>query len=149
MKIELRREFFSDESTIGRLYIDGHYFCYTLEDTCREINGKTFPGCKVQNETAIPRGEYQVIIDYSQHFHRELPHILNVPYFDGVRIHAGNSARDTEGCVLLGRTRNVNWIGQSQAAFIEFFDKFEQAYNHHEGITILITNAEEPNANHP
>lgn len=141
MNLVVKREFFSDESTVGRLYIDGAFECFTLEDTCRETDGKTFPSCKIQDETAIPRGTYQVIIDFSDHFHRELPHILEVPCYSGVRIHAGNSAKDTEGCLLVGRTRNVNWIGQSQAAFHDLMDKLEQAYNHCEQVFITIEDA--------
>ena len=94
-KVEIKRTFKGAEYTIGKLYIDGAYFCDTLEDTVRT-------GEKIAGKTAIPAGTYKVKMTWSPRFKRYLPEILNVPNFSGVRIHAGNSALDTEGCVLLG-----------------------------------------------
>ena len=81
---------FSEKSTIGKLVVDDTFFCYTLEDKDRYL--ETNPDGKVYGETAIPRGKYQVVIDYSQRFKRELPRLLHVPGFEGVRIHPGNYA---------------------------------------------------------
>lgn len=95
MKVEVKRTFKGTEYTIGKLYIDGHYLCDTLEDTVRN-------GGKIAGKTAIPAGTYKVKKTMSPRFKKVLPEILNVPGFTGVRIHAGNTAIDTDGCLLLG-----------------------------------------------
>src|SRR5690348_2405952 len=94
MKLKLIREEFTDESTIGRLYVDDVFECYILEDVVRDE--------KIQNETAIPYGTYEVEITYSPKFGRYLPMLLNVPNYTGIRIHPGNTAKDTDGCLLTG-----------------------------------------------
>ena len=105
--IELRRVGFFKWSTIGKLSIGDQFSCYTLEDLDRQVryDGSILPwssDLKVAGETAIPYGEYEVIIDKSERFGKMMPHILNVPDFNGVRIHSGNTDKDTEGCILLG-----------------------------------------------
>lgn len=130
MKLLLVRDTFTDISTTGKLYVDGKFECYSLEDVVREQ--------KVFGETAIPYGTYQVILDLSYRFKRILPHILDVPNFDGVRIHIGNSAENTRGCILVGMTRKQDWIGQSQIAFKFLMEKLEEAYDKKESITIEI-----------
>jgi hypothetical protein len=121
MKLELKRFEFGDTFTIGKFYIDGIYHCYTLEDKVRE-------GKKINGQTAIPNGTYDVIVDVSTRFGKSLPHILNVPNFTGVRIHAGNTSKDTEGCILLGHTwAGKDFIGNSKIAFNSFFEKLEKA----------------------
>lgn len=121
MKIKVKRYEFRDTYTVGRMYIDDVYFCYTLEDKVRE-------GEKVNGQTAIPTGTYNVIIDVSTRFGKQLPHILNVPNFTGVRIHAGNTSKDTEGCILLGHTyAGKDFIGNSKSAFDVFFEKLKEA----------------------
>ena len=87
MNLTLYRHTYSSVSTIGDLFIDGQYFCKTLEDTDRKLE---CDGEKVYGKTAIPRGAYNVIIDWSPRFKRELPHVLDVPGFEGIRIHSGN-----------------------------------------------------------
>lgn len=96
MQIKINRIFKGTEYTIGRLELDGKYFCDTLEDRVRPS------GEKVRGETAIPAGNYEVILNWSPRFKCVLPMVLDVPGFSGVRIHAGNCAADTEGCVLVG-----------------------------------------------
>ena len=121
MKIEVKRYDFKDNYTVGRLYIDGVYFCYTLEDVVRQ-------GAKVDGQTAIPTGTYNVIINHSNRFNRDLPLLENVPNFTGVRIHSGNTDKDTDGCILLGQTyAGQDFIGNSKAAFDVFFDKLKAA----------------------
>lgn len=116
MNLRLERFEYGPDYTIGRLYIDNQYFCYTLEDKVRKV--------KVPKETAIPAGKYKVVVDESSRFGREMPHILDVPNFEGVRIHSGNTKEDTEGCILLGNTWNgVGFVGQSRQAFEEFFHR--------------------------
>jgi hypothetical protein len=112
MELKLIRETKTNDSTIGKLYINEIYHCYTLEDTEREI--------KVQNVTAIPKGRYEVIVNFSNRFQQQMPLLLKVPNFEGVRIHWGNYSKDTEGCILLGTTKAVNMIGNSRTAYAKF-----------------------------
>ena len=94
--------------TIGKMYIDGDYFCDTLEDRVRDINknGKFDNGeVKVAGETAIPYGRYQVVVNMSPRFKRELPRLLNVPNFEGILIHRGNTDKDSSGCILVGENK--------------------------------------------
>lgn len=105
MKITVVREQMSDEFTLGKMSVDGMFFGYTCEDKDRKLEDG---GEKIQNETAIPRGTYRVINSFSNHFQRELPELLDVPGYSGVRIHGGNGPADTEGCILLGRVRTAD-----------------------------------------
>lgn len=119
MKIEIKRLHKTKLSTIGELTIEGVFECYTLEDTERDV--------KIKGETAIPKGTYKVIINESNRFKRLLPLLIDVPNFEGVRIHSGNSNHDTEGCILVGQTRGDNYIGQSRKAFDKLFKKMQKA----------------------
>lgn len=124
MRLSLTRQKSSPNSTIGALYIDGQFFCFTLEDIVREL-GPNGEG-KVDGRTAIPAGEYSIIIDFSKRFNRPMPHILSVPCFEGVRIHSGNTAADTEGCILLGLTKaGDDRIVQSIAALDSFMEQLK------------------------
>jgi len=134
MILELIRKWFSDNSTIGELFVDGEWFCFSLEDVVRD-------GIKVQGETAIPTGVYSVIINYSLRFKRDMPLLLNVPDFSGIRIHAGNTDEDTEGCILVGQERGVDRIMKSKAAYNALFAKLKAA---EEEITITISNYVRP-----
>ena len=120
MKLTLKRQIFTDKSTIGSLYIDDEFECFTLEDVVRP------PGIKIPGATAILYGSYEVIIDYSNRFARNMPHVLNVPMFEGIRIHSGNTSSDTEGCILLGTLKNTDRIYNSKLAFIKFLRKLEE-----------------------
>ena len=120
MLIEVKRFEFKDTHTVGKMYVDGVYECYTLEDTIRN-------GTKIIGKTAIPIGEYKLIIDASARFKQDMPHILDVPDFTGVRIHAGNTSADTDGCILLGSTwAGKDFIGNSKIAYKKFFDKLKK-----------------------
>jgi hypothetical protein len=121
MKLKVTRVHFLDKCTIGNLSIDGEDTGYfTLEPKVQSP--------KIFGETAIPVGTYKVIIDYSPHFLKNLPLLVDVPEFDGVRIHPGNTEADTEGCVLVGETWNgSDFIGDSRAAFEVVFDKIKSA----------------------
>lgn len=121
-KITVKRDTYNPKNTLGKLYINDVFFCETLEDVVRDINkdgdlddaGET----KVYGETAIPSGAYKMIINMSNRFKKEMPLLLNVKGFDGIRIHSGNTEADTHGCILVGLTRTKdNKIGQSQLAF--------------------------------
>ncbi|MDT4332771.1 DUF5675 family protein [Methylomonas sp. MED-D] len=119
MELNLTRVEFTDESTIGELSINGTFECYTLEDKVRPV--------KVKGMTAIPAGSYEIIINFSERFKKPLPLLLNVPNFDGVRIHPGNSAKDTEGCILVGKSKSADFVGSSRAAFETLFEKLKRA----------------------
>lgn len=100
MKILLKRKKFLEDRTIGELTINGKFKCYTLEDTVRP------EGVKIPGKTAIPAGEYTVIVTHSPTFKRALPLLLNVPGFAGVRIHGGNKPEHTRGCILVAHHFN-------------------------------------------
>lgn len=129
MKLEIKREEFTDKSTIGSLFIDGEFFCYTLEDKVRE------PGIKVYGETAIPFGEFSLTLSWSNRFQCVMPLIYNKPdlsvqdgegvRFDGIRIHSGNKAEHSHGCILVGKTKSKDFIGNSKIAYGEFMDKIK------------------------
>jgi hypothetical protein len=121
MLIEVKRFEFKDTHTIGKMYLDGQYECYTLEDVVRK-------GAKVNGQTAIPTGTYNLIINHSNRFNRDLPLLENVPNFTGVRIHAGNTSAHTEGCILVGTTwSGKDFIGNSRVAFNKLFEKLKKA----------------------
>lgn len=133
MFLELRRYPSSDKCTHGDLYIDGIWECYTLEDVVRDV--------KIQGQTAIPPGYYDIIINWSGRFQKYLPILLNVPYFEGIRIHPGNTADDTEGCILVGMSKDShmdNWIGQSRIAMDKLLPKIAHALDHGESVRLNI-----------
>lgn len=108
MKIKVERHFRGARYTIGRLYLNGEYFCDTLEDPVRDLNkNRVFDGDekKTYGDTAIPYGAYNVILSMSPRFGRILPLLLDVNHFEGIRIHAGNTEKDTLGCILVGENK--------------------------------------------
>ena len=119
MKLLLKRLHKTQNSTIGELSIDGKFECYTLEDVERES--------KIYGKTAIPKGTYEIVMTMSNRFKIVLPLLLKVPNFEGIRIHAGNAAKDTEGCILLGQTRSIDFIGNSKKAMAQFMLKLKKA----------------------
>jgi hypothetical protein len=124
MKLEIiRKEEFPDR-VLGGFYINGSWFAYSLEDTDRRLEDG---GIKIPKETAIPRGRYRVIIDWSNRFKRMMPHILDVPQFTGIRIHDGGVIAepiDTEGCPIVGYKRDPrNNLLESNFAFFDLFDR--------------------------
>lgn len=135
MKLLVVRELFSSISSIGTFYVDGVKECHTLEDRDRHLEDG---GEKVYGQTAIPRGIYGVVIDYSNHFKQPMPHILNVKNFEGVRIHSGNRPEDTEGCILVGVGIGQDVLYNSRQAYERLFNKLEAAEALGEEITIEI-----------
>lgn len=115
MNIIIKRIFKGPDYTIGKLYIDGKYFCDTLEDTVRA------PGVKIPGRTAIPAGKYKIKLTESLRFGRLMPRLENVPGFTGVLIHSGNTAEDTEGCILVGKNRVKGKVLDSRETFARLF----------------------------
>lgn len=123
MKLTLKRIALRPTYTIGKLYIDDAYFCDTLEDTVRDTNksGKFDNGeKKIKGKTAIPYGTYEIKWTYSPRFKKYTPQLMNVPSFEGVRIHSGNSSDHTEGCLLLGENKKVGMVLNSKATIAKF-----------------------------
>lgn len=130
MKLKLNRIALRQTYTIGKLYIDGKYFCDTLEDTVRDTNksGKFDNGeKKIKGKTAIPYGTYEIKWTYSPRFKKYTPQLMNVPSFEGIRIHSGNSSTDTEGCLLLGENKKVGMVLNSRATINKFYPLIKKA----------------------
>ena len=130
MRVDVVRYDFSDRRTIGKLAIDGLFQCYTLEDAVRDV--------KIAGQTAIPAGTYRVVITESQRFKMPLPLLLDVPNFTGVRIHSGNTAADTAGCILVGLQREADTIRESHLAMGIVFDKIKKALEANDTVTLTI-----------
>ena len=161
----IARRWFGSRTTIGEVYVNGVYQCYSLEDVVRPA------GQKVMGKTAIPAGLYRVVLDFSPKFSPKrfaylnqylpqklaqkgwrtaqevpIPHILAVPRFDQVRIHWGNDEEDTEGCVLVGSSHDqaAQTVGGSRDAFEKLMDHLEGAQQNNYHITLEVTPPDEP-----
>jgi hypothetical protein len=133
LDLVLERLQLDDDVTIGSLTLDGQWQCWTLEDPVRE------PGIKVPGNTAIPPGSYSVVITHSPRFKRLLPLLQRVPGFEGVRIHAGNTAAHTEGCILVGADRHPKSVGRSRLAFDALFVKLQAAQKTGRAMRMIIS----------
>jgi hypothetical protein len=138
MEIKLVRRWASANATIGELSIAtaaGDTFeCFTLEDVVRP------DGVKVKGKTAVPRGRYRVTLEPSPKFHGAIrPRLHDVPDFEGILIHEGNTAENSEGCILVGRTRREDFIGESRFALKALQEKLDRAAAAGEAIAITIT----------
>jgi hypothetical protein len=111
MKLKLIRIYKAETYTIGKLYVDGELFSDVLEDKVRP-NGE-----KVYGQTAIPAGTYKVILNMSNRFKCIMPLLLNVPNFEGIRIHSGNTSEDTHGCLLVGKNTEKGKVTESRKIF--------------------------------
>ncbi len=134
MKLKLKRQVKTSKSTIGSLEVDGVFHCYTLEDVVRMA--------KIPGESAIPCGKYNVLIDFSSKFKKQMLHVLDVPGFDGIRIHSGNWAKDTDGCILVGFIKEKDYIGRSRDALESVFNLVQNALNNGEKVELEVV--EEP-----
>ena len=132
MELKLTRKWLTANSTIGELSINGVFECFVLED-----NFPT-PYVKTPGKTCIPTGHYEVIVNMSNRFHVEMPLLLNVPQFAGIRIHPGNVAADTEGCLLPGRIRQVDKVAESKLAYEALFTKIKAAIAKGEKVCITV-----------
>jgi hypothetical protein len=138
MKLSLKRFEFGPEATVGKLSVNGAFFCFTLEDRVRE------GAIKVEGTTAIPEGHYGVDLTFSPKFQKVMPLLRNVPRFEGVRIHTGNTSKDTDGCVLVGR----HWgklnsgslvIDESRLAYEGLFKMLSEAKQKGEAIELEVS----------
>lgn len=151
MRLKVERRWRKDTYTIGRLYVDGAYFCNTLEDRDRGLKStdplSKIKSVKVYSETAIPIGTYRVEMDTVSPKYRavewyrklnggKMPRVQNVPGFDGILIHPGNNALDTMGCLLVGKNTVKGGLAQSRVTFAELYSKMLAAHKRGEEITI-------------
>lgn len=140
MQLVLIRRWLSDNTTIGELFVDPKnegdcgFQCYTLEDRYRGDD----PADKVPGATCIPCGQYEVTIDYSPKFKVDMPHVMNVPGYEGIRFHAGNDATDTEGCILVGQERAPDRIELSRPAYANLCQRLRVALARGEKLMLRI-----------
>lgn len=155
MKILIDRFFKGENYTIGKLYINGEYFCDTLEDRDRGLKQSNdlelIKEVKVMHETAIPTGEYKVSLNivspkysnyskypWAREVHGKLPRLLNVPGFEGILIHVGNIHSHTSGCILVGKNSISGKVTNSTEYFHKLYEKMQDALKQGEDITIKI-----------
>lgn len=141
MELKLKRIAKKETYTIGKLYIEGVYFCDTLEDKDRGLSQSdslaTITKKKVYAQTAVPTGRYEVTLSivspkYSvraayKFCQGKLPRLLDIPGFEGILIHIGNTADDSAGCILVGRNKVVGGLIDSTVTFKELYNKLKQA----------------------
>lgn len=143
MVITQKRYLFGGDFTLSRLAIDGIGFTscpYILEDKVRESPGIPVEQWKVPRETAIPVGRYKVVIDLSQRFGKRMLHLLDVPGFEGIRVHAGNTSHDTEGCLITGKERDEahGEVSGSRVALAPLFNRIEHVLQHGEPVWWIV-----------
>lgn len=153
MKIRVERKWPKATYVIGRLYIDGIFYCNSLEDTDRGLKQTDslayIKSRKVANETAIPKGTYKVAMNvtspkyaasswYWSLCQGKVPRLLNVPGFDGILIHTGNNPLQTSGCLLVGKNTKVGQLTESKETFKKIYKLMKSAYDKGEEITIEI-----------
>lgn len=146
MRILLQRHALKAGYTIGRMEINGRYFCDTLEDTDRglseEMSEDEIAALKVKGATAIPTGTYRIDMQTrSPRFGRVLPRLVSVKGYAGVLIHSGNTAADTEGCILVGENRERGKVLNSRATLESLLVFLRAAQAEGEEIELTITRA--------
>ena len=117
MKIKVDRIYKGESYTIGKMYLNGEYFCDTLEDAIRPV--------KIPNETAIPAGTYKVEVTYSPRFKRNLPLLVDVPNYTGIRIHNGSNKDHTSGCILVGFNTSKGILSDSRKTSDQLTEKLK------------------------
>lgn len=142
MKITVLRQPSAQSSTVGKLSVDGVFACYTMEDQIREVPGQPVDAWKIKGETAIPAGRYVVTLEDSPHFGPATLTINQVPGYECIRMHAGNTSADTEGCLLLGMAATDHTLvgGTSRPAVTLVKGMVQTALNAGEPVTIEIFN---------
>lgn len=134
MKLKLERKYLNSTYTIGKLYVNDEYFCDVIEDAVRQV--------KIYGKTAIPYGTYDIIMSLSPHFSpiykRKVPELMKVPGFENIRIHAGNTASDTLGCLIVGENKIKGKVINSLSTMKKLFDVMDIAVANNESIQIEI-----------
>ena len=142
MLITLDRAWKRKGYTISRLYINGELFCNALEDEDRglrqDMTTNEIKKRKVYGATAIPSGSYECVNTYSNRFKKNLPLLKDVPGFDGIRIHSGNTANDTEGCILPGRNTQKGMVTESRVWTEKLIKLMKAAWDRKETVTVMI-----------
>lgn len=143
MELLLERKYCKPHYTIGKLYVDNVYLCDTLEPpygaTTSDMTPYEITRVKARSGLiSIPKGSYQVIINHSPRFHKDLPLLLNVPGYEGIRIHTGNTVSDTVGCILVGYNRRKGMVLNSRSAMYFLMEKLNGAVARKEKIWITI-----------
>jgi hypothetical protein len=124
LTIEIRRHTYTRHATLGDLYLNGKRFCHVLEDAVRG------EGIKVKAHTAIPEGTYPVAVTYSPRFDRMMPLVMNVPNFEGIRIHGGNTHENTEGCPLVAweKVNDFTIQGTAESALTDKIEEYDTVF---------------------
>lgn len=153
MKLTLDRKWKKASYTISNLYVDGVKFCNVIEDTDRGLSSNmdldTIKLLKIKGKTAIPTGNYRIILSVQSPKYTKsktmmafckayMPRLVNVPGYDGVLIHPGNTAADTEGCLIPGKNNIIGRVSNSTKYFKELYNKMKAAEKRGEGIIIEI-----------
>ena len=142
MEIRINRIARKERYTIGKMYVNDTYFCDTLEDTDRGLADtmqvNEILANKLKGITAIPTGKYDVILSFSPRFKRVLPLLLSVKGYEGVRIHPGNTNKDTEGCLLVGENKEKGKVINSRATFEKLMSILLECEKRKEQVTITI-----------
>ena len=143
MELKLIRKYRKTDYTIGILYINNEYFCEILEDTDRGLKDsmslEEIKKLKIKDQTCIPYGKYQILMTYSPKYKKIMPLINNVKGFEGIRIHSGNTNKDTSGCLLPGFNKIKGQVINSRETFNKLYSLIQTAINNKEKVTIEIT----------
>ena len=143
MELKLIRKYRKTDYTIGILYINNKYFCEILEDTDRGLKDsmslEEIKKIKIKDQTCIPYGKYQILMTYSPKYKKVMPLVNNVKGFEGIRIHSGNTNKDTSGCLLPGFNKIKGQVINSRETFNKLYSLIQTATNNKENVTIEIT----------
>lgn len=142
MEILVDRIYRTQHSTISKVFVDAFFECFVLEDEDRGLKSSMpvdeIAARKLKGDTCIPEGRYKVTVTFSNRFQRDLPLINNVPGFDGIRIHPGNTKENTSGCLLPGEGRSLDMVSNSRKAFDKLFSKIKNALAADEQVWLTI-----------
>ena len=138
MKLKLTPAHSTKEVQISALTVDGEFMCHMLEDPVREVKGVPVRDWKFFGNSAIPAGSYKISPRYSPRFKKILPTLEDVPEFSGIRIHPGNTALDTMGCLIPGEWRGGDSVSESRKAFAALVLRLDSAFKRGEEVTIEV-----------
>lgn len=141
MELLLERKYLKSNYTIGNLFINGKFYCNIIEDKIIDFNKNGTFDCgelKISGHTAIPYGEYEIKVTYSPKFKRKLPLLLNVKHFEGIRIHRGNTEKDSSGCLIPGENSKRGMVLNSTRYELELTNLIEMANKRGEKVIIKI-----------